>query len=113
RFDCDDVRKFAVIEEVAARLRAEGAKISETDGVRVQTNDGWWLLRASNTQAVLVARAEASSEAGLERLKLALVRQLEKSGCRHRISPGVMRGTDFAPGGWCKRHFALRRSNPC
>jgi phosphomannomutase len=37
-------------------------------------------LRASNTQAVLVARAEASTEDGLERLKQALVRQLDKSG---------------------------------
>ncbi len=80
RFDCDDTRKFAVIEEVAARLRAEGAKVSETDGVRVLTDDGWWLLRASNTQAVLVARAEATTEAGLERLKAALVQQLELSG---------------------------------
>jgi phosphomannomutase len=80
RFDCDDRRKFAVIEEVAARLRTEGAKVSETDGVRVQTDDGWWLLRASNTQAVLVARAEAANEAGLERLKAALVKQLEASG---------------------------------
>ena len=80
RFDCDDVRKFAVIEEVAARLRTERAKVSETDGVRVLTEDGWWLLRASNTQAVLVARVEATTEAGLERLKAALVRQLAASG---------------------------------
>jgi phosphomannomutase len=69
-----------VIEEVAARLRAEGANVAETDGVRVLTADGWWLLRASNTQAVLVARAEAADQAGLERLKAALVRQLEASG---------------------------------
>jgi phosphomannomutase len=80
RFDCDDTRKFAVIEEVAARLREAGAKVAETDGVRVLTDDGWWLLRASNTQAVLVARAEASTEAGLERLQQALVHQLELSG---------------------------------
>jgi phosphomannomutase len=80
RFDCEDTRKFAVIEEVAARLRADGAKVSETDGVRVLTDDGWWLLRASNTQAVLVARAEAATDAGLERLKGALVRQLGLSG---------------------------------
>jgi phosphomannomutase len=80
RFDCDDTRKFAVIEEVAERLRAEGAKVSETDGVRVLTDDGWWLLRASNTQAVLVARAEAATDDGLERLKQALVKQLEQSG---------------------------------
>ena len=80
RFDCDDRRKFAVIEEVAARLSAEGAKVSATDGVRVQTQDGWWLLRASNTQAVLVARCEATTEAGLDRLKAALVAQLTASG---------------------------------
>ncbi len=80
RFDCDDMRKFAVIEEVAERLRAEGSRVSETDGVRVLTDDGWWLLRASNTQAVLVARAEAGTEAGLERLKQAIVHQLELSG---------------------------------
>lgn len=79
RFDCDDRRKFAVIQEVAERLRAEGANVSDVDGVRVTTADGWWLLRASNTQAVLVARAEAKTPAGLERLKTALVAQLAAS----------------------------------
>ena len=80
RFDCPDTRKFAVIEEVAAALRAEGANVAAIDGVRVQTKDGWWLLRASNTQAVLVARAEASSDEGLERLKQALVDHLAAVG---------------------------------
>ena len=80
RFDCDDHRKFEVVKEVAARLKAAGATVSETDGVRVLTDDGWWLLRSSNTQAVLVARCEASSDAGLDRLKAALVAQLEASG---------------------------------
>ena len=80
RFDCAEDRKFAVVEEVRARLAAEGAQVSAVDGVRVQTADGWWLLRASNTQAVLVARCEASSAEGLERLKASLVRQLEASG---------------------------------
>jgi phosphomannomutase len=80
RFDCDDVRKFAVIEQVAERLRQANADVSDIDGVRVTTQDGWWLLRASNTQAVLVARAEAKTEAGLERLKQELVTQLEASG---------------------------------
>jgi len=80
RFDCDDVRKFQVITEVAARLKAAGADVSDIDGVRVNTPDGWWLLRASNTQAVLVARAEAKDLDGLERLKQELVIQLESSG---------------------------------
>ena len=80
RFDCDDTRKFEVVQEVAARLRAARAAVNDIDGVRVLTDDGWWLLRASNTQAVLVARAEARDEAGLERLKAALTAQLEASG---------------------------------
>ena len=80
RFDCPDTRKFGVIEEVAARLKQVGATVAEIDGVRVATEDGWWLLRASNTQAVLVARCEATSEAGLERLKAALSAQLAASG---------------------------------
>ena len=80
RFNCDDRRKFEVITEVAGRLKQAGAKVNDIDGVRVQTEDGWWLLRASNTQAVLVARAEARDDAGLERLKHALVEQLTASG---------------------------------
>jgi phosphomannomutase len=80
RFDCADTRKFEVIAEVAGRLRAAGAEMSDIDGVRVTTADGWWLLRASNTQAVLVARAEAGTQDGLERLKAVLVGQLEASG---------------------------------
>ena len=80
RFDCPDTRKFAVITEVAARLKAAGASVADIDGVRVSTDDGWWLLRASNTQAVLVARCEATSEAGLERLKAELATQLGASG---------------------------------
>lgn len=80
RFNCEESRKFVVVQEVKDRLAAEGAKVQAVDGVRVLTEDGWWLLRASNTQAVLVARCEASSEAGLERLKAQLVKQLVASG---------------------------------
>ncbi|MDB5371955.1 MAG: phosphomannomutase [Belnapia sp.] len=80
RFDCAEDRKFAVVTEVKDRLATAGAKVQAVDGVRVLTEDGWWLLRASNTQAVLVARCEASSEAGLERLKAQLVEQLTASG---------------------------------
>ncbi len=80
RFDCDDLRKFTVVEEVAARLKAAGADFSEVDGVRVNCADGWWLLRASNTQAVLVARCEASDAAALDRLKADLSARLEASG---------------------------------
>lgn len=80
RFDCADERKFTVIEEVVARLRQAGTAFSDIDGARVMNDDGWWLLRASNTQPVLVARCEATTAEGLERLKVSLVEQLTASG---------------------------------
>jgi len=80
RFPCSEDRKFAVIEEVAARLADAGADVTAIDGVRVNTADGWWLLRASNTQDVLVARCEARDSDGLDRLKGALTDQLALSG---------------------------------
>jgi len=80
RFPIDEARKFAVVDEVKTRLQKAGAQVNDTDGVRVLTEDGWWLLRASNTQAVLVARAESQSEAGLARLKTRLADQLKASG---------------------------------
>lgn len=80
RFQVDESRKFAAVEEVAARLAADGAEVNATDGVRVKTADGWWLLRASNTQDVLVARAEARAQAGLDRLMADIDRQLALSG---------------------------------
>lgn len=80
RFEVDEARKFVVIDEVKKRLKAANANVNDIDGVRVKTADGWWLLRASNTQAVLVARAESLSEAGLGRLKAALAAELKASG---------------------------------
>jgi phosphomannomutase len=80
RFQVDESRKFAVIQEVLDRLAAAGAKVDNTDGARVNTSDGWWLLRASNTQDVLVARAEARDEAGLKRLMAQIDEQLSLSG---------------------------------
>src|SRR3569623_1882820 len=82
RFQVDEVRKFAVVDEVRERLGAEGAEVNGTDGVRVNTVDGWWLLRASNTQDVLVARAEANDEAGRDRLVAQIDDQLAKSGVK-------------------------------
>jgi phosphomannomutase len=87
RFPVDEPRKFAIVEEVRDRLSADGAKVDATDGVRVSTPDGWWLLRASNTQDVLVARAEAKDEAGVERLITQIDDQLAKSGVERVEAP--------------------------
>ena len=80
RFHVDEARKFAVVEEVKARLVASGAVVNDTDGVRVTTADGWWLLRASNTQDVLVARAESGDDSGLARLMVEVDGHLAASG---------------------------------
>jgi phosphomannomutase len=79
RFACPDTRKFEVVREVRERLRKAAAETTDIDGVRVRTADGWWLLRASNTQAVLVARAESATEEGLARLKSELAAELAAS----------------------------------
>jgi phosphomannomutase len=80
RFQVDESRKFAIVDEVLDRLAADGADVDRTDGARVSTTDGWWLLRASNTQDVLVARAEAKDQAGLDRLVAQIDAQLALSG---------------------------------
>jgi len=81
RFQVDESRKFAAIAEVKERMAvATGVEVNDTDGVRVNTPDGWWLLRASNTQDVLVARAESETEDGLARLLGQIDEQLELSG---------------------------------
>jgi phosphomannomutase len=73
-------RKMAVVDEVLARLHAAGANVVTIDGARVATEDGWWLLRASNTQAALTVRAEAGDQGGLDRLLADLDAQLAASG---------------------------------
>ena len=88
RFQVDESRKFAAIREVEERLAGSDADVDGTDGVRVSTPDGWWLLRASNTQDVLVARAESDSEEGLARLMAQIDEQLSLSGLERGESVG-------------------------
>jgi phosphomannomutase len=84
RVEVDEARKFAIVDEVKSRLVGVADKtVDDTDGVRVTTRDGWWLLRASNTQSVLVLRCEADDEEALSLLKSEVREQLSLSG----ISP--------------------------
>ncbi len=72
RFEVNEEEKFDLVPRVLESLKQQAndnADLDDIDGVRVSTPDGWWLLRPSNTQNVLVARVEASSADGLERLK--------------------------------------------
>ncbi len=88
RFQVDESRKFAAIDEVSERLAGSEYEVNATDGVRVTTPDGWWLLRASNTQDVLVARAESDTQEGLDRLLALIDEQLALSGLERGESVG-------------------------
>ena len=88
RFQVDESRKFAAIDEVKRRLGGTDAVVDDTDGVRVTTDDGWWLLRASNTQDVLVARAESDTQEGLDRLLAQIDEQLAASGLERGAQAG-------------------------
>ena len=76
RFPVAEDQKFAVISDIVGQLRAEGAVMTDIDGARVMRKEGWWLLRASNTQAELVVRIESSDSPGLEALRADLFRYL-------------------------------------
>ncbi len=65
RLECGEERKAELIRAVREKLAGEGADMIDIDGVRVRRGNGWWLLRSSNTQPILVARAEAASPAEL------------------------------------------------
>jgi phosphomannomutase/phosphoglucomutase len=80
RVDCPDERKFAVVAELTETFRRR-REVIDVDGMRVNFPDGWGLLRASNTQPVLVLRFEASSPEGLERIRAEIVRELARFPC--------------------------------
>lgn len=83
RFTVDEAEKFKLVPRVLASLKAQAndnIALDDIDGVRVSTPDGWWILRPSNTQDVLVARAESNSAEGLERLKNMVGEEVRKLG---------------------------------
>ncbi|MEK6679529.1 MAG: phosphomannomutase/phosphoglucomutase [Nitrospirota bacterium] len=77
RIDCPDEKKFQIVETAKERFRKE-YKIIDVDGVRILFNDGWGLIRASNTQPVLVMRFEANSEKRLKEIKDFVEAELNK-----------------------------------
>lgn len=91
RIDVAEERKFVIVDEIKSRLRESGAKFSDIDGARVMKDNGWWLIRASNTQAALVARCEADNEKSLEKIKEDLKYQLSQSGIKIHYSNLVLK----------------------
>jgi phosphomannomutase / phosphoglucomutase len=68
RFDCADERKFKIVAKIAREF-AETNKVITIDGARILFENGWGLVRASNTQAILVLRFEADSEENLAKIR--------------------------------------------
>lgn len=68
RIPCSQEKKIAIIEDLKQKLQAQNKHFLEIDGVRVTSTYGWWLVRPSNTQNVLIVRAEATTAAGLPHL---------------------------------------------
>jgi len=69
RVDCDDETKFDVVREATESFKRQGLNVDDIDGARITFEDGWGLIRASNTQPVLVMRFEANSETRLSEIR--------------------------------------------
>ena len=69
RVDTIEEKKFELVRRCTEHLRAQGHDIIDVDGVRVTFPDGWGLIRASNTQPILVLRFEAATEARLSEIQ--------------------------------------------
>ncbi len=78
KIPCPDLVKFEKVEQMKDLLKKDNISFNDVDGVRVQLDYGWWLLRASNTQAILVTRCEADSKENLEKVQKNLQHYLDK-----------------------------------
>ena len=80
RIDVEEKRKFKIIEEIKNRLKDVKGEIIDIDGIRVENDKGWFLIRASNTQNQLTCRAEALNKKDLYNLINQIENQLKLSG---------------------------------
>ena len=86
RFDVDESKKFTIIDEVKDRIQKTDQIIIDIDGVRVENEHGWFLMRASNTQNQLTCRAESTTKAGLQELVKIIEDQLSLSGVNYKFT---------------------------
>ena len=86
RIDVEESRKFIIIEEIKKRLQTVDGEIIDIDGIRVQNNIGWFLIRASNTQNQLTCRAEALNKDDLKQLTTLIEDQLQLSGIDYKFT---------------------------
>ncbi len=86
RFDVDETKKFKIINDIKQRLISFNGNIIDIDGIRVETEEGWFLMRASNTQNQLTCRVESTSEDGLKRLIEIVESQLKLSDVEFKFT---------------------------
>lgn len=77
RIDCPDNRKFQIVRELTEYFRSQ-YDVVDIDGVRINLDDGWALIRASNTQPVLVLRFEANTPDRLKEIIGMIQEQMKK-----------------------------------
>lgn len=73
-------QKFGIVDAVRDIAKGQGLEVNDIDGARAQISGGWWLVRASNTEAALVIRCEADSQSNLEKVKTHVFDLLNKQG---------------------------------
>ncbi len=86
RFDVEEIKKFKIIDDIKNRLSNYSEKIIDIDGIRLETEEGWFLVRASNTQNQLTCRVESTSSSGLKKLINLLEDQLKLSDIDYKFT---------------------------
>jgi len=77
RVDCPEEVKFKLVDAAIAHFKAEGHHVVDIDGARVEWDDGWGLVRCSNTGPILVMRFEAQSPERLEEIRRYMEQEVE------------------------------------
>jgi phosphomannomutase/phosphoglucomutase len=78
RVQCDDEKKFQVVEKIKSEFRRQ-YEVIDVDGARILFPNGWGLVRASNTQDVLVMRFEADTESGLDAIRSLVEERVQRA----------------------------------
>ena len=78
KISCSDKKKFLIVKELGKIVDHSSDSVVKVDGLRVNCSNGWWLLRASNTQEALIARMESNNKEDLELMKIEVDNLLRK-----------------------------------
>lgn len=95
RVECEEDKKFALVEGTKARLKKLGkGSVNDIDGIRIDFGDGWGLLRASNTQPVLVLRFESKTQVRMDEIRTLVESALKETAIELGHAPLDTHGSD-------------------